>query len=70
MVERRPRTAKTHEELLRILPGYKAPVSKPVLDEEGNPIMKEEAASMKIPLLPDFGTKFEMITKDGLDAYR
>ena len=66
MVDRRPRTAKTQDELLQMLPGWKPPVAKGA--EGGDP--PAVVAAGPAPLIPDFKLPFKMISKDELDFYQ
>lgn len=64
MVDRRPRTAKTQDDLLQVLPGWKPPVAKSKEEEPAG-----EVVAGPNPLIPDFKMPFNLISKDGNDFY-
>ena len=52
------------------LPGYKPPKVKEEIGADGEPIPAAETISLRQPILPNFGTPFEKITKDAADNQR
>ena len=72
MANRRPITAKTSEELISRLPGFKP--AAPPKGEDGEPLPQLDAQSVREPTLPEFiagdkwqtrsFTKFGLITRD------
>ena len=70
MAARRPHTAYTADDLVRKMPGWKPPPTAPAA--EGEVAEDPAAVSAREPILPDFNTgkKFEMISRDGTEAYR
>jgi hypothetical protein len=70
---RRPATSASHHDLLRNIPGYKAPLTAvPTAAGDEHPPLGEAASVPVLPVLPIFegASKFEMITKDATDAQR
>ena len=70
MVNRRPRTAKTTTELVQLLPGYKPPKPKDEIGPDGEVIPPPPTEPVRDPILPNFNTPFEMISKDAADYMR
>lgn len=70
MASRKPRPVTTQDALLRRLPGWKKPVVKAQLDENGEPILPPAEEPKREPLLPDFKDLSDMNTRDDKDQFR
>jgi hypothetical protein len=71
MAERRPHTAKTTEDLVKRLPGWKPTVAKTELGPDGEPLPPPPAAEPeREPILPEFETPFQATCKDATDTQR
>ena len=64
MADRRPRTSKTTDELVRRLPGYKVQPPKPEIGEDGEPLPVPEPEKQREPILPPMKIDFQAVTKD------
>lgn len=64
----RPGTAKTVDDYVRKLPGYKPP--KAEVGPDGEPIAPADTQSVREPTLPEFESDLCLITKDTTDAWR
>jgi len=64
MADRRPRTSKTTDELVRRLPGYKVQPPKPEIGEDGEPLPVPEPEKQREPILPAMKIDFQPVTKD------
>ena len=49
------------------MPGYKPPKVPTEVGADGEPVPVPEMGTAKEPILPNFGTTFEMISKDAAD---
>lgn len=73
MAARKPRPLTTQDQLLRRLPGYKAPVAKAEIGPDGEPIpvaVSSEAVAFRESILPQLNDVSEMLTKDAIDQFR
>ena len=69
MANLRPRTSYTAEDLVRKIPGWKAPVVK---NADGEVVPRELEDEPRVPLLPEFGVSknFDFISKNAMDSAR
>lgn len=71
MAKKKPRPLTTQDALLRRIPGWKKPVVKADVGEDGEPLaVLLDGTAPRDPLLPDFKNLSDMITKDDKDQYR
>lgn len=73
LVKRRPRPVSTQDQLLRRLPGWKAPVVKAEIGPDGEPMpvpVSAETGYQRTPVLYGFKDVADMISKDGADQFR
>lgn len=64
MAERRPLTAKTKDDLIRHLPGWKYQPPKAEVGPDGEPVPEVLPEPQREPILPMFETPFQPLSKD------
>lgn len=70
VAERRPGTAKTTEDMVKNLPGWKPQEKKAEVGPDGEPIAPPPAEPEREPILPAFETPFQPVCKDATDSQR